>query len=291
MKHARAFIFFGVLAAGFFAAGLSAIDWPTSNGKIAENFGKSRDEYPRLGITFNADGDVYSVAPGEILFHYEEISAGNFISPLGNWVACDQGDGYISIYAKIDNPIAGGLPERIDRGVTLGSAGRSGYASKDGFYFSFFDRQERRRINPRVLLNPLTDTIPPSITSVKLKDSEGRLYELSQIRSIKQGRYAIVLNSTDRSEITSDPVAPFRVVSMLNGTEVGRVELESFGARDGVLLIYRNGLMPAERVYGASAGMEVAGDVALSRGQISLDISVQDFSGNARNVSYRLYVE
>ncbi|MDR2510539.1 MAG: M23 family metallopeptidase [Spirochaetaceae bacterium] len=280
-----------VLAAVSSAVSLTGMDWPSSDGRLIENFGMNNGGRPVIGDTFLAQGDVYSADPGEILFNNQEDDGGTFISPLGNWVACDHGDGYISIYARLSELSTEALPERVDKGVTIGKAGKSGWSSGGGFHFSFFDRRERQWINPIVILNSMPDTIAPSIQSIKLKDSSGKLYDLSSQRLIRQGLYSVLVQASDRIDISNAALAPFCITTSLNGVEAGRLELETFSARDGGLLIYSNGLVPVTQIYGSAPALEAAGNVSFSRGQARLDLGVLDFAGNARNASFNLFIE
>ena len=268
-----------------------AMDWPTTDGREIKNFGMNEAGMPLLGDVFIAESDVYSADPGETLFWSESGGAENFISPLGNWAAIDHGDNYVSVYARLAELPAAGLPARIEKGATLAKAGRSGWTARSGFYFSFYDRRERQWVNPVVILNPLPDTIAPQIHSVRLKNSAGQVFDLAQTRTIKQGRYRVIVYASDRSETSSAAVAPFRIVCSLNGVEIGRFDLDALSARDGSLLIHRNGLVPASEIYAPQPAVEAGGDVSFARGQAGLDISVQDFARNTRNASFRIFVE
>jgi hypothetical protein len=55
-------------------------------------------------------------------------------------------------------------------------------------------------------------------------------------------------------------------------------------------MVHRNGLTPAAQVYAPYPAFET-GEVFLTRGQASMEIIVQDISGNSRNVLSRLIVE
>jgi hypothetical protein len=160
-----------------------------------------------------------------------------------------------------------------------------------GFYFSFYDRKERRWINPSMIAGSMIDTIPPTIQSVKLRGENGQTIELDSTRVIKQGRYAIEVEASDRSESAANPTAPYRIICSLNGAEVGILALETLSARDGVLMIYRNGLVPVSRIYAPYPALEVASDLWFTRGRLSIDIIVQDYNKNTRNAAYRILVE
>jgi hypothetical protein len=80
-----------------------------------------------------------------------------------------------------------------------------------------------------------------------------------------------------------------RIVCSINGAEVGSLNFEAISARDGIMMINRNGLVPARQVYAAFPAFETA-NVFLSRGQANLEVIVQDIAGNSRSFASRLIV-
>jgi hypothetical protein len=83
--------------------------------------------------------------------------------------------------------------------------------------------------------------------------------------------------------------SPLRIVCSVNGAETGSLSFEAISARDGVLMVYRNGLVPAEQIYANFPAFEAAG-VFLNRGQASLEIIVQDIAGNSRSIINRMII-
>jgi hypothetical protein len=227
---------------------------------------------------------------GELLFQSREGGASRLPSPLGSWLALDHGDGIVSIYSRMGSVLPA-LPPRSSRGAELGESGNSGWSKNKGFYFSLFDRRERRWINPSIIITPKEDTRPPVISSVRLKDGPGRLLDPAQTRSVRQGRYVVSVAAFDTLLGPGEsPLAPFRIVCMVNGSEAGVLNFETYSVRDGSLMVYRNGLVPVRDIYALYPAYEV-GEVSFTRGQASLELIAQDISGNTRNVVYRLMVE
>jgi hypothetical protein len=266
------------------------MDWPSPAGKMINNFGYNSSGKPLLGIVFEGEEAVLAAEQGELLFQSREGGMSRMPSPLGSWLALDHGDGIISIYSRMENA-ASALPPKPAKGEALGKAGTSGWSAAKGFYFSLFDRRERRWINPAIIITPREDTRPPVISSVSLKDGEGRLLDLAQTRAIRQGRYVVSVAAFDTLlEAGESPLAPFRIVCMVNGSEVGVLNFETYSVRDGSLMIYKNGLVPARDIYASYPAYEI-GEVSFTRGQASLELIAQDISGNTRNAVYRLMVE
>ena len=295
MKHIntkRRFLLAAFFLGGTFFSGslLDSMDWPSSSGKIINNFGYNNSGKPLLGIVFEGEEEVLAAEQGELLFQSRDGGMSRLPSPLGSWLALDHGDGIISIYSRMENA-APALPPRPAKSAALGNSGNSGWSTTKGFYFSLFDRRERRWINPAILIAPREDTRPPVISSVRLKDEEGRFLDLARTRAIRQGRYVVSVAAFDTLlEAGESPLAPFRIVCMVNGSEVGVLNFETYSVRDGSLMIYKNGLVPARDIYASYPAYEI-GAVSFTRGQASLELIAQDISGNTWNAVYRLVVE
>jgi hypothetical protein len=285
------------LAAAFFlgwtffsGSFLDSMDWPSPARKMINNFGYNDSGKPLLGIVFEGEEAVLAAEQGDLLFQNREGRGSRLPSPLGSWLALDHGNGIISIYSRMEN-LSSALPAKPAKSAVLGEAGNSGWSKTRGFYFSLFDRRERRWINPAIIIVPREDIRPPVITSVRLKDEEGRFLDLAQTRAVRQGRYVVSVAAFDTLlEAGESPLAPFRILCMVNGSEVGVLNFETYSVRDGSLMVYKNGLVPARDIYASYPAYEI-GEVSFTRGQASLELIAQDISGNTRNVVYRLMVE
>ncbi|MDR2053746.1 MAG: M23 family metallopeptidase [Treponema sp.] len=281
-----------VLAGLLLPSGSRAMDWPAEEGVMVNNFGWNRDAKPVLGTIFEAGGPVRATEDADILFiRDKEDSASVLPSPLGTWVALDHGDGLISIYSRLDETEALPALEQVSRGRLIARAGKSGMAGESGFYFTFYDRKERRWINPAMIIAPPEDTVPPEILSVELRNSEGQIINAAQARTLKQGRYTALVNAVDSlGEGQPATLAPYRILCSVNGMEIGALSFETFSARDGALMAYRNGLVPVNQIYTPAPAYEI-GELFLTRGQAAIEIIARDISGNARNAVFRLQVE
>jgi hypothetical protein len=274
------------------AVSLRAMDWPLDTGTVRNNFGWNNNGSPLLGTSFEAEDMVKAAENGELLYqHKKEDRASRLPSSLGSWLALDHGDGIISVYSRLDEETPMPASDRMVKTTSLGQAGISGWTRQKGFYFFLFDRKERRWINPSMIISPFPDTRPPVILSVRLKDSEGNLIDPAQTRTISQGRYLISVEAADTMlEARESPLAPFRIVCSVNGIETGALNFETYSARDGSLMVYRNGLIPVKQVYAPYPAYEV-GEIRFARGQATLEVIAQDIAGNSRNVVFRLQVE
>ena len=263
------------------------MEWPSSDGAIQKNFGWNNEGQPVLGASFGSQGDVRAADYGELLFQNDGNGASRLPSPLGSWTALDHGGGIIGIYSRM-GPMNRQIPDIVYASDVIGGSGISGWSNQAGFYFSLFDRKERRWINPEMIINQSPDPRPPVIQAVLLRDSEGRLFNLAQTGTISQGRYTIIAETAQI--IQGQSLAPFRIICSINGIEAGGLNFETYSARDGVLMVYRNGLVPVRQVYAPYPAFEL-GSTGFTRGQITLDIIAQDAGGNSSNITRRFTVE
>jgi hypothetical protein len=289
LKNYRVFFMILLLMPGI---PLYSIDWPSESGTVRRNFGWNDQGLPNLGISFDAEEELKAADTGEIFFSRREgDTASRLPSPLGAWTALDHGDGIVSVYARMDGKNQKADGGHVEKGDVLGEAGISGWTNRKGFYFQLFDRKERRWLNPAMIITPPEDSRPPEIMSVRLRNVQGQLINPYQTYNLNQGRYTIIVNAIDTMRSSSEnPLAPYRIMCSLNGSEAGVLSFETYSARDGRLMVYRNGLVPVRQIYSTVSAYEVA-DVWFSRGQTTLEIIAQDITGNSRNAVYRLMVE
>jgi len=291
-----------IIAAGSLSGTLDAMSWPSQEAVLIRNFGSNDSGNPVLGMIFEGGAEVLAAEKGEVIFSRSRNDAASRLpSPLGAWVAVDHGDGLISVYSRVAEVESVGHTD-VEKQQTIASSGVSGWSARSGFYFIVFDRRERRWVNPEMILTPVrVTTRPPQILSVDLRNAQG---QVEQSRALSQGRYTVLVNAagssaaqpgfTGQSSIAplssiAGQYAPQRIVCSVNGAEVGAINFESVSARDGVLLIYRNGLVPARQIYSAFPSFETA-EIFLTRGLVTLEIIVQDIAGNPRSFVNRLTV-
>jgi hypothetical protein len=271
---------------------LYPMDWPAPDAPIIRNFGWNDAGYPALGNIFMTEGPIRAADTGELLFYHSPSNTASVLpSPLGSWIALEHGDGIIGIYSRFKDAAAPAFPDIIKKDMVIASAGQSGWTNQEGFYFSLFDRRERRWVNPSTIITPPEDTRPPQIESVRLKNDRNNLIDLSLTKTIRQGRYTIQVAASDtRMNPNEPPLAPYRIVCSVNGIEIGVLNFETFSTRDGVLMVYRNRLVPVRQVYVPNSAFEI-GEAEFIRGQAALTIIVQDITGNVQNNLYRFQVE
>ena len=280
-----------VVFAWFVSDSLDALNWPSEDAALFRNFGANDNGKPVLGMIFDGGTDILAAGSGEVIFsRTKNESASRLPSPLGAWIAVDHGDGLISIYSRYGEQSSANT--QIARQQPIAVSGASGWSHREGFFFMLFDRRERRWINPAMIITPVRETRPPQILSVALRDAQGLPV---QAGNLTQGRYTVLVNTAGGTalaspgSLASTQFAPHRIFCSVNGAEVGSLNFEAVSARDGIQMINRNGLVSARQIYANSPAFEAA-EVFLTRGQVTLEIIVQDITGNSRNIVNRFIV-
>jgi hypothetical protein len=276
------------LSGGF----LYAMDWPLPDAEVVQNFGANDLGTPVLGTMLEGEGTVFATGAGELIFTASgKESASRLPSPLGAWSAVAHGDGLVSIYSRCMDEGRKQRQANMELGSPIASSGVSGWSRNNGVYYILYDRKERRWVNALMVITQPPDTVEPSILSVQLRNANGRLLEGGQIRNISQGRYSIVVNASDSLLDPRGPrLSPHRILCSVNGEEIGSLTFDTINAKDGVLMVSRNGQAPAKRVYANYPAFEI-GEVQFSRGQANLEIIVLDLAGNSRSTLIRITVE
>jgi hypothetical protein len=286
----RNFFLFAVAVVAFPL--FTSMEWPSQESVMIRNFGFNDRGRPALGVVFEGEGQVLAANEGELFFSRTwGDNASRLPSPLGAWSAVDHGDGMVSVYSRYLDEERNIKLRRVNEGTPVVLAGVSGWSRRDGFYFSLYDRRERRWVNPSMVIAPFPDERLPPISGVQLRNAQGRLTEGSQIRNVSQGGDTVAVNAVDISpDARGGQYSPYRIVCSINGIEAGTLLLDTISARDGILTVNRDGFVPVSKVYAPYPAFEV-GEIYLNRGQAILEIVVQDIAGNSRSTQTRIVVE
>jgi len=267
-----------------------AFDWPVQEGRLTANFGSNNSGTPLLGNFFAASGSILPANVGELVFvHDPENPAARIPSPLGSWMAIDHGDNLLGVYGRYKERHFTPIPTLVETATVLADTGKSGWTEQEGVYFAFYDRRERRWVNPSVMISGMNDTIPPVIRQVELRNAAGTPFNPGLVQHIPQGLYRIYVDASDTLQAGGNPLAPNRIICSVNGAEIGTLSFETLVSRNGERMVYRNGLVEASQIYDAKGfGL---GEIRFTRGQAVLVIEARDIADNARSVTYKLTID
>jgi len=267
-----------------------AFDWPVREGRLTANFGSNNSGTPLLGNFFAASGSIFPSNVGELVFvHDPENPAARIPSPMGSWMAIDHGDNLLGVYGRYEARRFTPVPALVETATVLAATGKSGWTEQEGVYFAFYDRRERRWVNPSVMISGMEDTIPPVIRQVELRNAAGTPFNPGLVQHIPQGIYRIYVDAADTLQAGGNFLAPNRIVCSVNGAEIGTLSFETLMSRNGERMVYRNGLVEASQIYDAKGfGL---GEIRFTRGQAVLVIEVRDIADNVRSATFRLTID
>ncbi|MFA6505523.1 MAG: M23 family metallopeptidase [Treponemataceae bacterium] len=285
-----------IVAALISAPILCGIDWPTTKNELHYSFGQNDHGRPSVGMLFSGNDSVRATDAGEIVFAasggYFATQTDRFPYTLGSWIAVDHGNGIVSAYGNLE-PFDATIESKtiVEKGSVLGTSGISGWAENQGFFFSIFDRIERRWVNPTMLSPGRADSRPPTVKSVTLIGRDGQNIPLAANRLIRQGSYRVIVEAFDTENAPRQyALTPQRLVCLVNGSEQGALHLETLKTINGELSVSRIKSSPANLVYLNSGAFDL-GDIRLSRGRTTIELIARDSGGNERVASFSIAVE
>jgi len=271
---------------------LHPFEWPDPAATAVVGFGSPDSGKPSLGIVFASQGPIRHIESGEIIFIADSgQGASRLQSPLGSWLAVDHGNSLISLYGRFREREYPALQGFIDKGSLLGNSGASGWSTREGFYFSLYDRAEQRWVNPALIIRPMKDTRIPAIRSLNLIARDGTVFNAAGLKNLRQGVYRIVVEATDtQDDAPTINLTPYSVICLVNGSEQGSLHLETIWTQGGIRMVFRNDPIPAGEIYAQSPLLEL-GEARLTRGKAAIEIIARDITGNQRNQVYSFQVD
>jgi len=288
------------------AVAMFALEWPTDRPEAASTFGtRSAGRFSRGMLVGSGDGLVRTAAAGDLAFVLDGDSlAGGFPSTLGAFMAVAHSRDLTTIYGRLEpGTLSGYLTTVRERDIlgkvraagAVAGAGTGAVAGTGGgagtgavVWFGVFDRAKEAWVNPLILLAPEKDAKAPVIRSILLSNDE-RVYRLGEARTVRQGRYEVLLDATDQGA-TASARAPYAVRLLVDGIERFSCRFDSAAAPDGALLFDPKDARTGPAFYDERGFMRL-GTLDLARGAAYLNVSVADFEGNARELTFQLAVE
>lgn len=271
---------------------LGAIDWPTQTGELIRDFGSNDGGTASVGETFIGTGPIHAAEGGELIFKQDSSTLANRLpAPLGAWVAIDQGDGIVGIYGKMENSREVQSPIQMEKGAILGTMGNTGWTGTTGFYFSLYDRGERRWINPALVLNPNPNERPPAVRGLYLVTPEGIRINPAQTKQIRQGTYRLFVDfGESKGPSKTYALVPLRTQWYINGVAQGLLLFETLDTKNGQRMVTENQKKAVDQVYQDDQTIDI-GAALFNRGRATLEIIIRDKAGNERTITYQLTIE
>lgn len=284
-----------IYAAAFLLASLCifALEWPTETPSFLTFFGQrgeGRNDFSP-GLVFGGVQTARASEYGKHLITIEQKRGRNrFPSTLGNAVILIHEDGLQTVYGNLESADAFASRAQTDDNLSIiGKTGKSGWGEENSLIFQVMDTEKRVFINPLLLLPAVNDTVPPQIQNVFLTNSAGQTFNLSSVRTVKQGSYDLYANIFDRMQKDGRDFIPLRINVLLNGADITALAFEVL-AGNGKELNLQNAGVTGTLLYG-KPGVMYLGKISVISGKTELTVNARDITGNEKTETFSFYVE
>ena len=273
-------LFIGVLFLTVFY--INAFQWPVKDVSIIASFGQNVFGSFLKGINLGgASQKVRALDSGELVY-YSQLGGSPLDLPsgLGSYAIYQHNNGIRSLYGHLQ--VSSILTNKLTVSLedVIGITGYTGTDPGSMLYLQLIDTEFKKYINPLLSLPLLNDQNKPIIKNVYLLSKETRMV-LSSKMLIKSGVFGLSADIRDLSENTGfyDYLAPFSISLYLNGENLANINFESMKVVGNHLLLQESNGISFEELYKNDWEFYL-GEFEFNPGDIMIEISVKDFSGN-----------
>lgn len=262
-----------------------AFQWPLEPSAVRREFGGYLGGY-LPGMTFAGGGSpVLAPEDGELVFAYGKPRLPDgFPLPLGSVAAYAHAGGMLGVVSGMQPASMADYKPLVKAGEPLGM----GPEGERPLRLEFFDLQNRRYVNPRMMLPPVADPLAPSLRGAWLVSGAAEL-PLERSLAVRQGSYFLALDPTELMP-QGQTGMPFRVAALLDGVLRFDWRHDAAWSSAGRGMIVSADPRAERELYDAAGRLRL-GPLSLSRGRSLLTVRLTDFAGNAREYSYALVVQ
>lgn len=263
----------------------SAFQWPLEPSSVRMEFGSHAGGYLR-GMAFAGGGaPVRAPEDGELVFAYGKPRLPDgFPLALGSIAAYAHPGGMLSVVSGMQPASMADYKALIEAGEPMGM-GREG---ERPLRFEFFDLQNRRYVNPRMLLPPTADQLAPILRGAWLVSGAAE-QSLERSVAVRQGTYSLALDPAELMP-QGQTGMPFRVAALLDGALRFDWRHDAAWSSGGRGMIVSADPRAERELYDASGRLRL-GPLVLSRGRSLLTVRLTDFAGNSRDFSFAIVVQ
>lgn len=267
-----------------------AFEWPFLHSIPHTLFSQKTGTSIEYGLTLDKGELVRSAGNGTVLMTLEsDTGNAGFPCTLGNTVIIAHEEGLITIYGNLASLDRIESRSTVETGTIIGETGNTACSPDGSLVFQVVDQVRRLYLNPLLLLPAQPDTRKPSITAATLTGGNGRIHNMSSVRSLRQGKYRLHAEISDTMDGVPNTLSPFRVTILLNGTEHRSLPFELIRSDTGILYLgstdYR-----LEQLYNTDNMLNL-GEIPLARGRNDISVIARDVTGNERVVSWSITAE
>jgi len=268
-----------------FSAG--AFQWPSETESLTLTFGQREEAGMVKGLRFEHPGSVMPLDYGEVVFRHVP---GPF-SPLPGGdesiLVLEHANGFQSVYTGLDSSSAGFGKNRLAAGDYICRPAASDEGLPGGYTFYVRDARLKRLVNPLMLLPGIADHLAPDILSIRLEGVGGQ-YELTSGSEVPAGTYSVLIRSEDHVSRRNPLVmAPYLYSLYSHGTLQAERRMDALLQAEHALSLQDG--TPRETLYNSEGYLNL-GQLVLTSGTASLEVSVGDIQGNERTAMFTFLV-
>jgi len=269
-----------------------SFEWPQeeiSKASYNSYFGQNVGNILSTSLTFAEPSEIKNAEDGNILviLTEEEDDSIFFPSPLGTSVILSHDDNLLSVYGNIDKDTITLKNEKdtfLDSGATIGMSGNSGYQTKKGnLEFQIIDTKNNSAINPKVLMPRSETELPLSISGVTIQNKNGNFYDIDTYKTFNSGLYRVYYKR--------NPIAtPYKTTVTINGVIVDQISYDTIVEENNRICVTGKKKYTSSDIYPKDE-LQLLGEAMFTPGKATLILSVSDFLGNIRQVSYNITIK
>ncbi len=274
-----------------FCTPLYAFDWPIENfdeNAVQSNFGQERGGLISTSIVFSEPESIRASEDGNLLIIFDDESDDTdfFATPLGSAVILAHDDDLLTVYGNLD---IDSLKEYTNsktsflKGDLLSECGSSGWIDERGtLEFQVIDLKKSIAINPKKLLTHMKKEKDLSLTTVYLQNKDGELIELKNVKNLQSGQYEVYQKKNLNN-------SPYKTTITMNGVVVDQIQYDTVGYEGNRVFVTGKKRYYSNEVYGKE-DMQFLGEAMFTPGKSTFGIQIEDFLGNAKNLSYLITI-
>lgn len=276
-----------ILSILIFSALVFAFDWPVKNVIITSTFGESRNDHFHSGVDIGGGAqEVYPIAPGEIIFQYDEARDYTSIPyGLGSHVVLHHDEKLRSIYCHLLNGSINRDKKSVISNEMLGIIGDTGYSLGKHLHLTLIDCVTNKILNPLPYLPAVKDKNTPILKKIYLKKGVS-LIELKDDIELTPSPVQVIVETYDQRGGVNYyyPMAPYQIFLSYNGEEVITITFDAIFEEDGNFLI--NGCAKNfNEIYANNPDIGhcyFLANIELVTGENRILIAVKDIAGNEK---------
>lgn len=269
-----------------------AFDWPqeeVTKDSYNSYFGQNISSLLSTSLTFSEPSEIKNADNGRVLAILTEQSDDSlfFPSTLGTAVLISHNDNLVSVYANIEQEtltLTNPSDVFVDTGATIGQSGNSGYKTNKGnLEFQIFDTKNKTAINPKVLMPRSETELPLRISGVQIQNKNGNFYDINTYKTYTSGLYRIYAKKDDIA-------TPYKTRVTINGVVVDQISYDTISQENNKLYVSGKKKYTSSDIY-PNDDLILLGEAMFTPGKATLILSVTDFLGDIKQLSYGITVK